>query len=791
MSSNNGSGKRLSAFAKRAQQQNQKFKHKSKPSQDNEGLKDVTKTSRQNTFLDQGLTDSVISLTDTFQDQPVLRKAVLPIELTPSQLRPVAYRIITKKHGLNLKSSGLEKLAEFMGRRFGVDWRSAKSERFLDEVARTWKTQDRGLFIDEEQLQVVIREVIDIEEGGSRHNSSDSRSRTLEGSNQTTLTGMLIGDDQPNIPILDEELATRSAANRQEIDWRNYYKVVNAHSQPPYRFNPSRKQFELAPNAAGPSILAPASSRTNLFASRYHIALAGIHRQDTFQAPTFLGRLIGTGKRETNAQSITMIKNMLGREGMGFILFGLVSKGANGNYWLQDSSGSIELDLELHAIPAQGSYYIPGSLCICDGIYSRDKFIVTTVGTPTCELRRVSRSAYGYLDFLGLYSPENTKKTASGPTRVDRVLDKKLINQERTQLQHHRFFILGCNIFLDKLATLDALRKLFARLQADIQLDSVSPICIVFPGSFVSSPFQPNGSSSLYKDALDALAAILEEFPVLLSTSESNVTLLFVPGDNDPWASTFSSGASPAWPLKSIPQLFTNRLRRVAPGAEFATNPTRIAYMSQEILVVRDDLGARLRRNQIIFPELERRKAGIEEEEVHILNEDEEDELMMELALQAENPECKVESDDDRDDLEKITYDTTVDKQFARLAERNKKVQELLKNDTNARRPEQEQLHVDPDVAEARKIVKTILDQGNLSPFPLSVRPVSWDYDYTLNMSPVPTVLIMIDPTSPPFKVTYQGCHVVNPGLFMHDRQVHWVEYTPSTRSFSQKSMYI
>ena len=89
---------------------------------------------------------------------------------------------------------------------------------------------------------------------------------------------------------------------------------------------------------------------------------------------------------------------------------------------------------------------------------------------------------------------------------------------------------------------------------------------------------------------MDALASLLQEFPALLSNSEQNVQFIFIPGDNDPWESTFSSGSSETLPIKPLPKIFTNRLRRVAPGAIFSSNPTRIAYMTQEIMLVRDNL---------------------------------------------------------------------------------------------------------------------------------------------------------------------------------------------------------
>lgn len=793
------SHKRVSAFAKRAQN-----KTKSKPRAVEIRQSSVVIATSTDTIIDNDC--ELVTRSDTTRDNdieidlqnndvnenitapatgPPLRKAVLPIQLTPFQLRPVAYRIVTKKHGLNMKTSGLETLARFMGRRYGMDWRSSKGERFLDEISRTWKLQDRGLFLDGDQLEVVIREVIDMEDGNGTNANETASEMDLDNN-----------DDFGN-----QDFAIRvNSATRHDIDWKNYFKVVDAYSQPHYKFNPSRKLFELTQKPTGPaSLLSTAQSRVDLFMTRYSIALAGIQRQETFQAPTFLGRLIGTGKRDVTSQSITMIKNMLGREGKAFILFGLLSKGPNGKCWLQDSSGSVELDIDSHAIPAQGSYYGPGLLCICDGVYSNEKFIVTTIGTPTCEPRRDSRAAYGYLDFLGVHSPETIKKNASGPVRIDRGLERKLIEEEKLNLTKHRMYILGCDIYLDKLETFNALRKLFSRIQAEIQMESTCPVCIVMIGSFISNPFQPNRSSSTYKDQIDALASLLQEFPALLSNSEQDVQFIFVPGDNDPWESTFSSGSSQTFPVKPIPKIFTNRLRRVVPAAIFSSNPTRIAYMTQEIMFARDNLGARLRRNELIFSEVERRRNGVYFNETEINDQEskkdnnkDEDEALADLMDEMEQEE-RHRNGDDIDELESILYDTTIDEKTARLMDRKSREQKLQEKDVRKHiiRPLQEPSLVEPEVAEARKIVKTILDQGTISPFPLSTRPLNWEYDFTLSLTPVPTAMILADPTSPAFKVTYQGCQVINPGLFIRDRQVHWIEFTPSSRTYLFKSLHI
>ena len=65
------------------------------------------------------------------------------------------------------------------------------------------------------------------------------------------------------------------------------------------------------------------------------------------------------------------------------------------------------------------------------------------------------------------------------------------------------------------------------------------------------------------------------------------------------------------------------------------------------------------------------------------------------------------------------------------------------------------------------QLVKTILDQSYLSPYPVNIRPVLWDYTHALTLFPLPNYLILADSSTPPFTVTYEGCHVVNPGPFL------------------------
>src|SRR5690606_18956953 len=75
--------------------------------------------------------------------RPAPATRVLAVEIPPASLRPLAFRVFTKKHGLTLKADALTALCSFIGRKCGADWRdSGKGEKLLDEIARTWKRNE-------------------------------------------------------------------------------------------------------------------------------------------------------------------------------------------------------------------------------------------------------------------------------------------------------------------------------------------------------------------------------------------------------------------------------------------------------------------------------------------------------------------------------------------------------------------------------------------------------------------------------------------------------------------------
>lgn len=72
--------------------------------------------------------------------------------------------------------------------------------------------------------------------------------------------------------------------------------------------------------------------------------------------------------------------------------------------------------------------------------------------------------------------------------------------------------------------------------------------------------------------------------------------------------------------------------------------------------------------------------------------------------------------------------------------------------------------------------IKTVLDQGHLSPLPLSTSPIYWQHDHALRLYPFPDALICGDRVEQYFE-NYAECDAINPGPFSNG--FNFVVYRP------------
>ncbi|OTA90509.1 hypothetical protein M434DRAFT_397959 [Hypoxylon sp. CO27-5] len=760
-----------------------------------------------------------------FAIAPPTKATILPILLPPATLRPLAFRTFTKKHSLTLTSSALQELATFIGRHCGSGWREeGLAEKVLEEVAKSWKNRNGGVIVDgnSNELKDILKTLEGNMSGGrivTGRELNRQNSLILDPSQEAELTNTRLGL-RPTKALTRDDSATSFGMSglgveEEELDEeglnhpRKWLKVVSAYEQPRMLYNVAKKHFERDPSK--PSLMPPASHKTTLFRNRYNVIHQRLLRNESFQSSTVattkaapsLKRSASSNITSQQTYKITPIANLLGRHGSHHMLLGLLSVLPTGGLAISDLTGTISLDLShAVAIPEDSAWFTPGMIVLVDGVYEEEeestgkglggsngvggiiggRFQGFFLGQPPCEKRKVTLGVsglddhtigggFGWIDFLGVGS-----ERAMGSKM--RKLEQRILRRARqTQSSQEdpdpdppictRVVILG-ELNLDQPRALQALRKILAIYSTEPE--GSTPMAFVLMGNFTQYAVMAGGGASggsvEYKEYFDALASVLSDFPALLQSS----TFVFVPGDNDGWASSFGGGAAVPLPRKAVPDLFTSRVRRAfasanaelgggggggaerkCPGeAIWTTNPARLSVFgpNHEIVLFRDDTSARLRRTAVRLKSSSR--PDPEENQ--------------------ENEPPAAEKGGDNDDLDDdIDMANALDSTDAMDVD---SAPTLKQNKTNPEIPH--------DVRSARKLVKTVLDQGYLCPFRHAIRPVHWDHAGALHLYPLPTAMVLADPTAPPFCVTYEGCHVMNPGavLVAGRRGVgRWVEY--------------
>ena len=749
-----------------------------------------------------------------FTIAPTSKPSILPILLPATTLRPVAFRTFTKKHSLTLTSSALQVLAIFIGRHCGSEWREqGLAELVLEEVARNWKRANGGVIVDGEgpALKEILKNIEGSMSGGriiqgrglSRQNSLlQGESQDGPAATGTSFRPGNLGREDSQSSLGMSTLDMEDDEDEDIKDPRKWLKVIDAFEQPRLLYNVAKKHFDRDPSK--PSLLPSASHKTQVFRNRYNLIHQRLLRNESFQARSFdtaqiqsLRRTSSTLATTQQSYKLTPIANLLGRNGSNHLLLGLLTIAPTGTLAINDLTGSISLDLT-HAkkIPEDGAWFVPGMIVLVDGVYEEEddvsvsglgggggvggtiggRFIGFTIGGPPCERRKVTLGVsgsndqgevsagggFGWVDFLGVGSE---RAMGSKMQRIEqRVIGKPFRSDDGEG--RSRVVIMG-EINLDQPRTLEALKKVLGKYATEPEDDT--PMIFVMMGNFVQHAVMARGGSGgsiEYKEYFDSLASVLSEYPSLLQSA----TFIFVPGDNDGWASSFSAGAATSLPRKAVPDMFTSRIKRAFATANaeaekergkktdgeaiWTSNPSRLSLfgLTHEIVLFRDDITCRFRRSAIRFSSS---KPSNEEEDANM----------------TPAPEANGEEP---------TIDTMeVDSRVQAAESHTPKPPPLNQQQ------QQSTTILPSDLHAARKLVKTVLDQGYLSPFRLASRPVLWDYAGALQLYPLPTALVLADTEAPAFCITYEGCHVMNPGsLVAQGRRgvAKWVEYNMRNR---------
>ncbi|EFJ19040.1 hypothetical protein SELMODRAFT_111965 [Selaginella moellendorffii] len=200
-------------------------------------------------------------------------------------------------------------------------------------------------------------------------------------------------------------------------------------------------------------------------------------------------------------------------------------------------------------------------------------FQISTCGFPPLEGRNISLSVTAGLDFFGAGALSYDEIS-----RLE-VLERKAVND---------MFVVISDVWLDDEQTM---RNLEVVLDGFENVDVV-PSVFILMGNFLSRPCNLSFHSfGELRSHFDKLGTLIASHTRISSTSK----FVLIPGPEDP-------GPSSVLPRPALPSYFTKELAKHVPNVTFASNPCRIRFFSQEIVLFRENLLYRMRRLCIVTP---------------------------------------------------------------------------------------------------------------------------------------------------------------------------------------------
>ncbi|XP_063500660.1 DNA polymerase epsilon subunit 2 isoform X3 [Symphalangus syndactylus] len=401
------------------------------------------------------------------------------------------------------------------------------------------------------------------------------------------------------------EAAVQECSQSVDETIEHVFNIIGAFDIPRFVYNSERKKFLplLMTNHPAPNLFGTARDKAEMFRERYTI----LHQLKTIE--TLLG-------------STTKIGDV--------IVLGMITQLKEGKFFLEDPTGTVQLDLSKAQF--HSGLYTEACFVLAEGWFEDQVFHVNAFGFPPTEPSSTTRCK-GNIFWLGVYWQGGLCRASTLPVEVTE--GKVLILLRRTQAlikpssplfecfwcslwcfsiwayygninffggpsntsvktsaklkqleeeNKDAMFVFLSDVWLDQVEVLEKLRIMFAGYSP------APPTCFILCGNFSSAPYGKNQVQAL-KDSLKTLADIICEYPDIHQSSR----FVFVPGPEDP-------GFGSILPRPPLAESITNEFRQRVPFSVFTTNPCRIQYCTQEIIVFREDLVNKMCRNCVRFP---------------------------------------------------------------------------------------------------------------------------------------------------------------------------------------------
>ncbi|XP_031458124.1 DNA polymerase epsilon subunit 2 isoform X3 [Phasianus colchicus] len=350
------------------------------------------------------------------------------------------------------------------------------------------------------------------------------------------------------IELSTVEAAVQECSQASDETIENVFNIIGAFDIPRYIYNSERKRFLplSMTNFPVPNLFGTARDKAELFRERYSILQQRTHRHELF---TPAAVVVHPDDSRSKFQLKT-VETLLGNTvKVGeVIVLGMITQLKEGKYFLEDPTGVVQLDLSKAQF--HSGLYTESCFVLAEGWYEDEVFHVNAFGFPPTEPSATTRAFYGNINFFG--GPSSTSVKASAKL-------KQLEDENEDAM-----FVFLSDVWLDQAEVLEKLHTMFSGYS------SAPPTCFFFCGNFSSAPYGKNQIQSL-KGSLKALADIICEYPSIHKRPP-------------------------------LAENITQEFRQLVPFSVFTTNPCRIQYCTQEIIIFREDLVNKMCRNCVRFP---------------------------------------------------------------------------------------------------------------------------------------------------------------------------------------------
>ncbi|CCI39774.1 unnamed protein product [Albugo candida] len=418
--------------------------------------------------------------------------------------------------------------------------------------------------------------------------------------------------------------------------------VFNAFDSPQLYLNEASHTYELR-DGLNRKLHGTAQDRLQVLRNRFLSVDWRVKRNRIFSKPS---SAFGSS---TEYIELSNIESLLGINGIKRVI-GMLGQDDRKRTYLEDLTSRIYLELS-EAAYTEG-FFTTNCTVLVEGEVINDILHVHSMGFPFPESKAESLNVLNGIDPLGL-----------------EISDQQLEQMQQLEKNgHHATFIVLSDVHLDDPSVMKHLDMMFQAFE------NLLPTLFVLMGNFTSSKALGSGLSRRrlqnFKECFDELANLILKYPKLAEYSQ----FILVPGPDDPCASL-------SLPRHPLMQSIVRDLCERVPNVVCATNPCRVRYYTQDIVIFRQDLHRIMNRHTIV--------------------------PVVKPLTNAEE--------------EKYSSDET-----------NFKEEE---NHISQQQPRNLSHH----------ILKTIIDQGHLNPLSLLLSPVHWAYDSFLQLFPLPDVLIIGD----------------------------------------------